>query len=38
MNAKTTAHDIMHTIHAHPTMYEGIMEATADALVKVEER
>ncbi|MDR0418875.1 MAG: dihydrolipoyl dehydrogenase, partial [Prevotellaceae bacterium] len=29
INTKATAHDILHTIHAHPTMYEGIMEATA---------
>jgi dihydrolipoamide dehydrogenase len=27
-----TAHDLMHSIHPHPTMSEGIMEAAADAL------
>jgi len=27
-----TAHDLIHSIHPHPTMSEGIMEAAADAL------
>ncbi len=29
---ETTWHEVLQTIHPHPTLSEGIMEATADAL------
>lgn len=32
MNVEATADDIHHTIHAHPTMSEALMEAAADTL------
>ena len=31
---ETTWHEVLQTIHPHPTLSEGIMEATADALGK----
>ena len=32
INFEVTTHDIIQTIHAHPTLAEGIMEASADCL------
>ncbi len=32
MRLECTAREIMHTIHAHPTLSEAVMEAAADAL------
>ena len=32
MKLQCTAHEILATVHAHPTMSEGVMEAAADAL------
>jgi dihydrolipoamide dehydrogenase len=32
---ETTGHEIIKTIHPHPTMSEAIMEATADAFGEV---
>lgn len=34
MHTKVTAEDIIHTIHAHPTLSEGVMEASANAYGK----
>jgi len=31
-NLETTHHEVLKTIHPHPTLSEAIMEATADAL------
>lgn len=31
LNKKCTTNDIIHTIHAHPTLSEGLMEAVANA-------
>jgi dihydrolipoamide dehydrogenase len=30
-SAEATAETLIHTIHAHPTLSEGVMEAAADA-------
>ncbi|MFW5799269.1 MAG: hypothetical protein ACOCV8_00525, partial [Spirochaetota bacterium] len=32
INLGATVTDIMHTIHAHPTLSEGIMEASSHSL------
>jgi len=31
-NLESTYHEVLKTIHPHPTLSEAIMEATADAL------
>ena len=32
LRLEATAQELMHTIHAHPTLSEAVMEAAADAL------
>jgi dihydrolipoamide dehydrogenase len=32
---ETTVHELMKTVHAHPTFTEAVMEAAADALGEV---
>ena len=35
MNLETTGHEVLKTIHPHPTMSEAVMEAVADAYNEV---